>query len=75
MRSLRLILILIFASVLLSSSGCSIMPQKPVVIPIGYMVEIVRPVNFVGKFINKKTGKDEIRTVNAPAGYWVGRLK
>lgn len=55
--------------------GCDIFGTRAVYVPPGTTVELATPQKFVGWVKNKETGKRERRTVEAQAGWRVGRPK
>ena len=60
------------------ASGCEVMNmfrERPVYVGAGQYAEIAKPVNVPCWVTNKATGKRELRTVKAQAGWLVGRQK
>jgi len=71
---LNAILILTIAGI--TQSGCSILPQKELYVPLGSVVEIAGKTKVPVIYTNKETGKREKRVVIVkPDGIWhIGKL-
>jgi hypothetical protein len=72
----RLFAMTILLITFLAVSGCNLFNRsEPVYVAAGQIAEIARPSKVQCWITNKETGKRELRTIEAQAGWYIGRLK